>query len=100
MGITTGYKEGGELKHQANQFGVGGEADADATALGGAGLLGGEGGLGAALGGLADASVGQGICRAAWPKEPRIISSIPPRSISAELNHKWRLQWAASRPSS
>jgi hypothetical protein len=77
MGITTGYKEGGELKHQANQFGVGGEADANATALGGAGLLGGEGGLEAALGGLADAGAGQGLLRGGLAKgaEDNIFNS-------------------------
>ncbi|MGH8624842.1 MAG: hypothetical protein ACREYC_06105 [Gammaproteobacteria bacterium] len=61
MAITTGTKEGGELKNEAKQFGVGGRADADAAALGGAGLVGGEGGPGAAFGGLADAGVAQGL---------------------------------------
>jgi hypothetical protein len=84
MGITTGYKEGGELKHQANQFGVGGEADANATALGGAGLLGGEGGLGAALGGLADASVGQGLLQGGLVKgaEDNIFNTTTTINIS------------------
>ncbi len=60
MALSTSHKEGGELTNQANQFGVGGEADADATALAGAGFLDGQGGAAGALGGLADAGVDQG----------------------------------------
>jgi hypothetical protein len=49
-------KEGGDVTNTAANFALGGLSDADAVAVGGAGILGGIGGGGAALGGLADSS--------------------------------------------
>jgi hypothetical protein len=49
------FKEGGDQANLATQVAAGGLADADAVAVGGAGILGGVGGFGTALGGSADA---------------------------------------------
>jgi hypothetical protein len=49
------FKEGGDQANLTTQVAAGGLADADAVAVGGAGILGGVGGTGVALGGLADA---------------------------------------------
>jgi hypothetical protein len=49
------FKEGGDQANLATQVAAGGLADADAVAVGGAGILSGVGGTGVALGGLADA---------------------------------------------
>jgi hypothetical protein len=49
-------KEGGDVTNAATNIAAGGYSDADAVAVGGAGILGGQGGAGAALGGFADSS--------------------------------------------
>ena len=49
------YKEGADLTNQATNVAVGGNADADAVAVGGAGIIGGQGGPAFAFGGNADA---------------------------------------------
>jgi hypothetical protein len=49
-------KEGGDVYNAATNIAAGGHSDADAVAVGGAGILGGIGGAGTALGGYADSS--------------------------------------------
>ena len=49
-------KEGGDVTNAAINAVAGGAADADAVTVGGAGILGGIGGQGTALGGFADSS--------------------------------------------
>ena len=49
-------KEGGDVYNAATNIAAGGYSDADAVAVGGAGILGGQGGAGIALGGFADSS--------------------------------------------
>jgi hypothetical protein len=49
-------KEGGDVTNAATNVVAGGLSDADAVAVGGAGILGGQGGAGTALGGFADSS--------------------------------------------
>ncbi len=56
MSYTSGsYKEGADLTNLATNVAAGGHADADAVAVGGAGIIGGQGGAGVAVGGNADA---------------------------------------------
>jgi hypothetical protein len=50
------FKEGGDVSNLATNVVAGGLSDADAVAVGGAGILGGQGGAGTALGGFADSS--------------------------------------------
>jgi hypothetical protein len=50
------FKEGGDVNNSAFNVVAGGTSDADAVAVGGAGILGGQGGAGIALGGFADSS--------------------------------------------
>jgi hypothetical protein len=50
------FKEGGDVTNAAMNITAGGYSDADAVAAGGAGILGGQGGAGTALGGFADSS--------------------------------------------
>jgi hypothetical protein len=50
------FKEGGDVNNSAINVVAGGASDADAVAVGGAGILGGQGGAGIALGGFADSS--------------------------------------------
>jgi hypothetical protein len=50
------FKEGGDVNNSAFNVVAGGASDADAVAVGGAGILGGQGGAGIALGGFADSS--------------------------------------------
>ena len=54
--MASNYKEGGDVTNAATNIAAGGLSDADAVAVGGAGILGGIGGAGTALGGLADSS--------------------------------------------
>ncbi len=49
------FKEGADLTNLATNVAAGGSADADAVAVGGAGIIGGQGGAGVAVGGNADA---------------------------------------------
>jgi hypothetical protein len=49
-------KEGGDVSNYATNVVAGGYSDADAVGVGGAGILGGQGGAGVALGGFADSS--------------------------------------------
>jgi hypothetical protein len=49
-------KEGGDATNAATNIAAGGHSDADAVAVGGAGILGGQGGTGVGLGGYADSS--------------------------------------------
>jgi hypothetical protein len=49
-------KEGGDVSNYATNVVAGGHSDADAVGVGGAGILGGQGGAGVALGGFADSS--------------------------------------------
>jgi hypothetical protein len=49
-------KEGGDVSNYATNVVAGGYSDADAVGVGGAGILGGQGGAGIALGGFADGS--------------------------------------------
>jgi hypothetical protein len=49
-------KEGGDVSNYATNVVAGGYSDADAVGVGGAGILGGQGGTGVAFGGLADSS--------------------------------------------
>ncbi len=49
-------KEGGDVTNAATNVVAGGLSDADAVAVGGAGILGGQGGAGVGLGGFADSS--------------------------------------------
>ncbi len=49
------FKEGADLTNAALNAAVGGLADADAVAVGGAGIIGGQGGAAVAVGGNADA---------------------------------------------
>jgi hypothetical protein len=55
-GSASNYKEGGDVYNAATNIAAGGHSDADAVAVGGAGILGGIGGAGTALGGYADSS--------------------------------------------
>ncbi len=56
MSYTPGsYKEGADLTNVATNVAKGGYADADAVAVGGAGIIGGQGGPALAVGGYADA---------------------------------------------
>ena len=48
------FKEGGDVSNYATNVVAGGHSDADAVGVGGAGILGGQGGAGVALGGFAD----------------------------------------------
>ncbi len=50
------FKEGGDVADLATNVVAGGLSDADAVAVGGAGILGGIGGPGTALGGFTDSS--------------------------------------------
>jgi hypothetical protein len=50
------FKEGGDVNNLATNVVAGGLSDADAVAVGGAGILGGIGGQGTALGGFTDSS--------------------------------------------
>jgi hypothetical protein len=50
------FKEGGDVTNAATNIAAGGLADADAVGVGGAGILGGQGGAGAGFGGIADSS--------------------------------------------
>jgi hypothetical protein len=50
------FKEGGDVNNSAFNVVAGGASDADAVAVGGAGILGGIGGGALAAGGLADSS--------------------------------------------
>jgi hypothetical protein len=50
------FKEGGDVTNAATNIAAGGLSDADAVAVGGAGILGGIGGQGTALGGFADSN--------------------------------------------
>ena len=50
------FKEGGDVTNAATNIVAGGYSDADAVGIGGAGILGGQGGAAAALGGFADSS--------------------------------------------
>ncbi len=50
------FKEGGDVNNSAFNVVAGGTSDADAVAIGGAGILGGQGGAGVALGGFANSS--------------------------------------------
>ena len=50
------FKEGGDVANLATNVVAGGLSDADTVAVGGAGILGGQGGAGTALGGFADSS--------------------------------------------
>jgi hypothetical protein len=50
------FKEGGDVANLATNVGAGGSSDADTVAVGGAGILGGQGGAAAGLGGFADSS--------------------------------------------
>ena len=50
------FKEGGDVSNSAFNVVAGGASDADAVAVGGAGILGGIGGGALAAGGLADSS--------------------------------------------
>jgi hypothetical protein len=49
-------KEGGDVNNYATNVVAGGASDADAVGVGGAGILGGQGGAGIGLGGLANSS--------------------------------------------
>jgi hypothetical protein len=49
-------KEGGDVSNYATNIVAGGYSDADAVGVGGAGILGGQGGAGIALGGFANSS--------------------------------------------
>jgi hypothetical protein len=49
-------KEGGDVTNAATNIVAGGYSAADAAAVGGAGIQGGQGGAGVALGGYADSS--------------------------------------------
>jgi hypothetical protein len=53
--MASNFKEGGDQANLATQIAAGGSADADAVAVGGAGILGAVGGTGVAAGGQADA---------------------------------------------
>jgi hypothetical protein len=50
------FKEGGDVNNSAFNVVAGGASDADAVAVGRAGILGGQGGTGVAIGGFADSS--------------------------------------------
>jgi hypothetical protein len=50
------FKEGGDVTNAATNVVAGGLSDADSVAVGGAGILGGQGGAAAGLGGFADSS--------------------------------------------
>jgi hypothetical protein len=52
--MASNFKEGGDVTNAATNIAAGGLSDADAVAVGGAGILGGQGGAGVALGGFAD----------------------------------------------
>jgi hypothetical protein len=54
--MASNFKEGGDVTNAATNIAAGGLADADAVAVGGAGILGGHGGAGAGFGGIADSS--------------------------------------------
>lgn len=70
MANSTPHKEGGEITNRANQFGLGGEADADAMTLAGDGFFGGQGGAAGALGGIADAGVDQSALQGGFADGP------------------------------
>jgi hypothetical protein len=50
------FKEGGDVTNAAKNIAAGGFSDADAVGVGGAGILGSQGGAGAGFGGIADSS--------------------------------------------
>ncbi|MGH8594010.1 MAG: hypothetical protein ACREV3_09175 [Gammaproteobacteria bacterium] len=54
MGVN--FKEGGDATNAATNVAAGGSSDADAVGVGGAGILGSQGGSGFAFGGKADSS--------------------------------------------